>query len=524
MDRFNRAGGQPVRRTPRLCLPRAAVVTVTLAAAFVAGSPGASAAQATDTERQAAADILARIDSLEARLQPTRTAQDLAAASDPARDAVLARVQELWTGDMQALSDWIGHHPEVGWHEWQAVDTLVAVLRDYGFDVETDVADMPTAFVATWTSPAGADGPTLGLIAEYDALRGTQGDFHGDQHNAQSPVAFAAGKAVVEHMARAGVPGRVIIYGTPAEEVNPPAKRILRDAGVFDGADILVRSHSSSSTERSRPGFGSCCLNIDQVTYVFTGRPAHQLASWNGRNALEAAVQFYSAVDHLRSTWRPEHRVQGVIPEGGVAPNVVPDRAVVDYYIRYPDDVYLEHISRMMRDAARGAAQMTGTEVEITRGGEYRDGVTTATLEELFWAYAEKLGAPGMVEEPGRPAGYEETGSVSRDIPGVGVTVKSSTNPNHTYGMREEAFQDIGHEAFLMDAQIEAAVLYDFLTHPDFRAKVQEEHRTLAALQERYENALRQAYGGEIAADTALSRESRMKMEVPQVVRPGGGR
>ena len=159
-------------------------------------------------------------------------------------------------------------------------------------------------------------------------------------------------------MTQARVSGRIVIYGTPAEEVDPPAKGIMWRAGVFKGADILVRSHSTVETRRDRPGFGVCCLNIDAVKYTFTGRPAHQLSAWNGRNALEAAVQFYSAVDHLRSTWRSEHRVQGVIPEGGIAPNVVPDHTVVDYFIRFPDEVYLEHIARMMDDAAKGAAQM----------------------------------------------------------------------------------------------------------------------------------------------------------------------
>src|SRR5437762_9900489 len=100
---------------------------------------------------------------------------------------------------------------------------------------------MPTAFVARWTSPAGASGPTLGLIAEYDALRGTQGDFHGDQHNAQSPVALAAARALMEYMVQARVPGRVIVYGTPAEENDPPAKYILWMATLSTGADILVR-------------------------------------------------------------------------------------------------------------------------------------------------------------------------------------------------------------------------------------------------------------------------------------------
>jgi len=151
--------------------------------------------QTTDIEREAAANILRRIDSLEARLKPTESAQRLASRNDPARDRVLARVATLWTGELQGVSDWIGRHPEVGWHEFQAVDTLTQLLRSYGFQIDTGVAGMPTAFVARWTSPAGAGGPTLGLIAEYDALRGTQSDFHGDQHNAQSPVAFTTASA-----------------------------------------------------------------------------------------------------------------------------------------------------------------------------------------------------------------------------------------------------------------------------------------------------------------------------------------
>ncbi|HMA43066.1 MAG TPA: peptidase dimerization domain-containing protein [Gemmatimonadales bacterium] len=493
--------------------------SATLVFAGLALGASGLAAQATDTEREAAAQILRQIDSLETRLQPTRTAERLAARSDAARDRLLARVESVWSGEMQGLADWIGHRPEVGWHEFQAVDTLTAVLRRYGFQLADSVGGLQTAFTATWTSPAGPSGPTLGLIAEYDALRGTQGAFHGDQHNAQSPVALAAARALMEYMTAARVAGRIVVYGTPAEEVDPPAKYILWKAGVFKGADILVRSHSTQETRRDRPGFGVCCLNIDAVKYTFTGRPAHQLASWNGRNALEAAVQFYSAVDHLRSTWRADARIQGVIPEGGVAPNVVPDRAVVDYFIRFPDEVYLEHISRMMDDAARGAAQMTETEVAVTRYGEYRDGVTTAMLEELFWAYANKLGAPGLEEEKGRPAGYEETGFVSREIPGVGITVRSSSNPNHTYGMRDDAFTDIGHHGFLLDAKIEAAVLYDFLTQPTFRAAVVEEHHTLAGLQDRYLAQLRQVYAPEIGADTTLSKSSRMEVKIPHVER-----
>lgn len=471
-----------------------------IAAAFAVASAGPLAAQTTAAERAAAGEVLTQIDALQAKLDPARLAQRLAGARNPDRQKVLDRVGALWDGQMQGLADWIGHHPEVGWKEVQAVDTLTKLLGAAGFKVETGVAGLATAFVASWTSPAGAGGPVLGLIAEYDALRDTEGAFHGDQHNAQSPVALAAAFALQEYLTAHRLPGVIKVFGTPAEEVGPPAKKIMRDAGVFGGTSLIVRSHSSTETSRSRAGFGICCLNINEVKYVFTGRPSHQLTSWNGRNALEAAVRFYSSVDGLRSTFRPEASIQGVIPEGGIAPNVVPARAVVDYYIRYPDGIYLEHITKMIDDAARGAALATGTEVKIDRYGEYRDGITLGTLEELSFAYAKALGATHVEPEPQRPAGYEETGGMSQDVPGVSVSVFSSRGSYHTREMLADAFTEVGHQGFRIDAQVMAAILFDYLTDPGLRAAVTAEHTTLKSLFDRYQENLRTAYAPEIGS------------------------
>ena len=461
-------------------------------------APGSARAQTTDTERAAARDILAEIDALQERLDPTGSAQALARRRDGTRDALVDRTREIWEAEMQALSDWIGRNPEVAWVEHRAVDTLTAVLRDRGWDVEVGVADLETAFVATWTSPAGPGELTLGLIGEYDALRDADGPFHGDQHNAQTPIVMATAFALAEHFEAEGIPGRLQIFGTPAEEVGPPAKVIMHEAGIFDEADILVRSHGVTQTSRARAGFGSCCLNINEVKYVFLGTPSHQMASWFGRNALEAAVHFYTMVDGLRSTLRPEASIQGVIPEGGEAPNVVPQRAVVDYYIRYPDPVYLEHVTRTMDDAARGAAMATGTTVEIDRYGEYRDGISLGTLQELAYAYAVEFGAPELNPEPTRPSGYEETGVVTKDIPGIGVSVFSSRGANHTRGMLDDTFNEIGHTGFRLSAEILTAILYDYLTEPDLRAAVEEEHTALSGLLDQYHEALRKAYAAEI--------------------------
>jgi metal-dependent amidase/aminoacylase/carboxypeptidase family protein len=247
-------------------------------------------------------------------------------------------------------------------------------------------------------------------------------------------------------------------------------------------------------------GFGICCLNINQVRFIFTGKASHQRASWFGRNALTAAVRFYNSVDGLRATFRPEASIQGVIPEGGVAPNVVPDRAVVDYYIRYPDEVYLAHMQEMIDNAARGAALATGTEVEIDLYGRLRDGITTGSLEELTYSLAESLGAPHLNPELQRPAGYEETGFVSRDIPGVGVSVFSSPAPSHSYPRFEDSLKPVGHTGFLLDAKIMAGVLYHFLVDEEFRQNVREEHGVLSGLFDRYIQNLQQAYSAETSA------------------------
>ena len=136
--------------------------------------------------------------------------------------------------------------------------------------------------------------------------------------------------------------------------------------------------------------------------------------------------------------------------------------------------------------------------MEIDRYGEYRDGITLGTLEELYFSYAKKLDAPRLNMERQRPAGYEETGGVSLDIPGVGVSVFSSRDTYHTHGMLNDALSEVGHTAFRFDAQIMAAILYDFLTNEALRQAIGEEHAQMKALYGEYQQRLREAYAPEI--------------------------
>ena len=391
------------------------------------------------------------------------------------------------------MADDIATHPEIGFEEKRSVSRLTDYLRQHNFSVETGSGGLSTAFVAKFRQNNGS--PTLGVIVEYDALRGTKGAFHGDQHSAQGPVGLAAAIAMSEYLVRSKTPGSIVVYGTPGEEMMPPnAKTQMHEAHVFDGADIIVRSHSSSQTSRPAHGFGSCCLNIVGAKYTFSGAPTHQMTPWNGRNALQAVIQLFNNIDAARISIRPEARVQGVILEGGAAPNVVPDRTVADFYIRYPDEVYLQQVVEFVDNAAKAAALSTGTKVKIDHYGKDLDGIGLATLGEVGFAYMKSFGATGVNPEPGKPQGFEETGSVSRDIPGIGLSAQSSTFSNHTYEMDADNLKPIGHNGFTVDAQAMAAILFDFATHADYRAAVRKEFDGIKALFGEYQAALKKVY------------------------------
>ena len=466
---------------------------VTLVAAMlVLAAPTAARTQETPTERDAARDVVQKQMSLQRSLNIDAVVAKLTGAN-PARDAVAARAKELMDKELIALGDDITKHPEVGFVETRSVQLLTDYLKQHDFDVTMGVGELKTAFVARYNK--STPGPNLGVILEYDALRGTKGAFHGDQHSTQGPIGIAAAIAVAEFLTRTKTPGTVVVFGTPGEEMMPPnAKTVMFDAGTFKGMDILVRSHAVNATTRPAPGFGTCCMNIDGVKYTFYGAPAHQLTAWNGRNALEAVIHLFNNIDAIRSNLRPETRIQGVITEGGAAPNVVPDKTAADFYIRYPDEVYLAQVTEMVNNAAKAAALATGTQVKIDHYGRNRDGIGVGSLDEVAFAYMKKYGATGVVPEPGKPMGYEETGSVSSNIPGVGFSAKSSNASNHTYEMEADALTDVGHSGFVVDAQAMAALLYDFATRSDYRALVKKEFDTLKGLHDEYLESLRKVY------------------------------
>jgi len=304
------------------------------------------------------------------------------------------------------VSDIIWTYAELGLEEYRSSKLLSEVLEQAGFRIERGLAGMPTCFVATY----GSGDPVIGLLGEFDALpmisqkgripyqdpllEGAPG--HGCGHNTMCTAAAAAAIAVKEAMDVYRIRGTVKVFGSPAEETLISRPYMIR-AGLFDGVDAVIDNHYSSQ-------FGTFYgLNGDAMystVFTFKGKTAHGAgAPWSGRSALDAVEIMNIATNYLREHLHYTYRMHYIILEGGEAPNVVPDKASVWYYVRNTDKSIEEMYERII-NCAEAAALATGTELsEIRCLSAVHQRHANKAAAELFQRNIELVGMPEWTEE-----------------------------------------------------------------------------------------------------------------------------
>jgi aminobenzoyl-glutamate utilization protein B len=268
------------------------------------------------------------------------------------------------------ISDAIWNFAELGMQEFKSSAILIKTLEDEGFRVEKGVAGMPTCFVATW----GSGKPVIGILGEYDALPGLSqmgmspvqmpvvdgAPGHGCGHNMMGTAGIAAAIAVKKSLEQNNLPGTVKFFGSPAEEVVISRPYMVRE-GVFKDVDAVIDNHASGDLSTSYGVNGNAVMS---VVFSFKGKTAHAAGSpWTGRSALDGVEIMNVATNYLREHLFYTERMHYVVTEGGEAPNIVPDKASVWYYIRNTDDRLEEMYNRVL-DCARGAAIATGTTLD----------------------------------------------------------------------------------------------------------------------------------------------------------------
>lgn len=283
-------------------------------------------------------------------------------------EEVMSRIDARYdqTADIaRKLWEWA----EVGYQESRSSQLLRDTLKARGFSIRTGVAGMPTAFIAEY----GEGGPVIAILAEMDALPGINQDAVADRslidgkraahacgHNLFGAGSVQAAIAVREWLETSGMPGRIRLYGAPAEEGGSGKVYMVR-AGLFDDVDIALHWHADDENSAA----ARTTLANRSAKFRFRGVSAHAAgAPDKARSALDGVEAFDMMVNMMREHIPQESRIHYVITEGGNAPNVVPDYAEVFYYVRHPNAKGVEEIWARVEDAARGAALGTGTEVE----------------------------------------------------------------------------------------------------------------------------------------------------------------
>ncbi len=271
------------------------------------------------------------------------------------------------------ISDSIWNFAELGMQEFRSSAILIKTLEKEGFTVEKGVAGMPTCFVATW----GSGKPVIGILGEFDALPMLSqkaltakqmpivagGPGHGCGHNMMGTAGIAAAIAVKKSMVQNNIPGTIKFFGSPAEETVISRPYMVRE-GVFKDVDAVIDNHSSSNFGT---GYGVDGNAVLSVVFTFKGKTAHAAgAPWAGRSALDAVEIMNVATNYLREHLFYTYRMHYVITEGGEAPNVVPNKASVWYYIRNTDE-RLDEMYKRVIDCARGAAIATGTTIDTIK-------------------------------------------------------------------------------------------------------------------------------------------------------------
>ena len=302
--------------------------------------------------------------------------------------------------------DLVWEYAEIGFKEFQSAKALTDVLKAEGFAVEEGVAGIPTAFVASW----GEGKPIIGLLGEYDALpalKHAAGDpvesseivsenGHGCGHNLLGAGALGAAVAVKDYMQAHGLKGTIRYYGCPGEEFGS-GKMFMARAGLFDDLDAAFTWHGGAyNAITADHSLANLC-----AYFKFKGRTSHAAGSPHlGRSALDACELMNVGCNYLREHILPDERIHYAYTDvGGSAPNVVQDHACIFYYVRSPRLYQVLDLYERVKDVARGAALMTGTQLEIVLNDGLCDYVPNDTLSKLLYESFCEAGGPKFSEE-----------------------------------------------------------------------------------------------------------------------------
>lgn len=430
------------------------------------------------------------------------------------KKAVVASVEKHKT-ELIRMSDSIWAMAETAFNETGSAEVLASYAEENGMTVTRGVADIPTAFTATY----GSGSPVISILGEFDALPGISQKAspvkealnegaagHGCGHNLFGAASLGAAIAIKELMDAGKIKGTVKFLGTPAEE-KYFAKVWMVKAGLWDDVDVNISWHPGANTEADVQSG----LSLIDFIVEFNGQAAHASADpWNGRSASDALELYTTGINYYREHILPTSRIHYHIQDGGQVVNVVPDYAKLWVRVRDPKRKVMLPTYERVKEMAEGAAIMADVDYKISlvsgiyetlvnrTGGAIMQknlellGEITYTVEETEFGKAiqKATGKPevGMdskvspLRETDENAGGGSTdvGDVSWNVPNINLsaTVAPKGTPWHSWAVVACGGMSIGHKGLVYASKAMAMTMTDLFENPKMIAEVKEEFKT----------------------------------------------
>jgi amidohydrolase len=374
---------------------------------------------------------------------------------------VVTSLSSELTQELLQLSREIHADPEIAYQERRAAARIAALLKTHGHEVQMGIGGLETAFRAR----VGPPGPSIALLAEYDALKGVG---HGCGHNLIAMTNVGA----FLHAASEKEPGMAIeLIGTPAEE-DGGGKIDMLAAGVFDDVAFALSTHPAA---QGNWGVSASGLGIIGKRVIYRGSASHAGSSpWLGRNALNGVIRLFIGIDAWRQHLPTDSRVHGIITHGGDAVNVIPARAEAKFGLRAKDLTTLDEMVAMFTNVAQGAALETGTTVEITDYLPLYAPVAANTA--LGDVVADELRRRGVEADRGElVTASTDLGNISQKLPTDWVRFPVTPAPiaGHSDAMRDACVTDLAHRNALLVVEALAAATRRLATDASLRRSIQ---------------------------------------------------
>jgi amidohydrolase len=403
----------------------------------------------------------------------------------------VAAAVDAMAGELLSLSHAIHAEPELALNEFKAAERLTGAVEAHGLSVQREAFGLKTAYVSAF---GNGDGPEIGILSEYDALPGVG---HACGHNIIATSGLGAALALAKLGAK--LPGRVRYLGTPAEE-RFGGKEIMALAGAFDGLDAAMMMHPSNLDLTTMP-----CIAISEVEATYTGRAAHAAAMpYRGLNALDAVVTAYQTIAQLRQHIKQSERIHGIITDGGLAANIVPEKAACRFYVRAADIHQLAELKKRVQACFEAGALATGCKLELTWGNtDYLDLKTNWPMAGAFERNSIALGREffPVKDIPPGFAGSTDMGNVSHRVPSIHpmFAVAPAGVIIHNKEFATWAASDKGDAAVLDGAKAMAQTALDLMCDAPLKERVKAD---FAATRELSDRALAKLHEHSPASDS----------------------